>query len=81
MAKKMICTQCGTIDKPKKVPPGSLLVEIILWLCLLLPGLLYSIWRISAKRSTCPACGAINAMIPLNSPRAKQQLQAQQPPE
>ena len=67
-----ICSQCGHLGRPRQVAPGSLLVEIILWCCLLLPGLLYSLWRIGAKRPTCRHCGAIAATVPTDSPRGRQ---------
>ena len=64
-----ICTQCGTVGNPKMVPPGSLLVEIGLWICFLVPGLIYSLWRVGSKRPTCRRCGAVNSLVPLDSPR------------
>lgn len=64
---KMICANCGSIGKPKKVTKGSLFIEIILWLCFFIPGLIYSIWRMTSKYTACPSCGAKN-MVPLNSP-------------
>lgn len=70
MASK-ICTACGTIGRAKKVTRGSVLIEIILWLCILLPGLLYSIWRMGSSTKVCRACGAPN-MVPLNSPMGRQ---------
>lgn len=70
--KLRICAQCRTIGRPKSVAPGSFLVEVILWLCLLVPGLIYSLWRISAKQPTCRTCGAIRSLVPLSSPAGRQ---------
>ena len=57
MASQKVCTQCGEIRKPIVVTPGSILIEIILWLCFLIPGLIYSIWRmVSKKKNCCPDC-------------------------
>lgn len=67
-----ICTQCGSIGKPQRVAGGSLLVELALWLFFLVPGFIYSLWRISTKRPACRACGAIHAMVPLHSPRGRE---------
>ena len=64
-----ICAQCGSIGRPKKVPGGSLLVEVGLWFCFLVPGLIYSLWRVGSKRPTCRRCGAANSLVPLDSPR------------
>lgn len=67
---RMVCPSCGTCGEPKTVTPGSIGIEIVLWLCLLIPGLVYSIWRMSAKYDACPACGQ-RALIPANSPNGR----------
>lgn len=67
-----ICTQCGTVGKPKTTTPGSFFMELILWLCFLVPGLIYSVWRLSARRPTCRTCGAIRSLVPLQSPRGRE---------
>lgn len=71
-AGRSICAQCGSVGAPRKVAPGSFLVELALWICFILPGLIYSLWRVSSKRPTCRACGAIRTMVPLQSPRGRQ---------
>jgi hypothetical protein len=38
-----------------------------------MPGIVYSVWRVTSRYKACPACGAPN-MIPLDSPRAKQAM-------
>jgi hypothetical protein len=45
-------------------------MEVLLWLCLLLPGILYSLWRITSRYKGCPVCGARNP-IPLETPAGK----------
>ena len=60
------CPNCGYEGKPKKVTPGSLAIEIILWICFLVPGIIYSIWRLSSKKIICPSCSNEN-VIPLSS--------------
>ncbi len=67
----MICSTCGQTGGLKTETPGSFLIELVLWLFFLLPGLIYSIWRISARKQVCASCGGA-AMIPLNSPRGQQ---------
>ena len=64
----MICGNCGTVAEPKSITKGSFAVEIILWLCFILPGMLYSVWRLASRHKGCPKCGQ-NNMIPLDSPR------------
>ena len=44
----MVCTVCGSVGFPKKVTPGSFLVELGLWIFFILPGVIYSVWRLSA---------------------------------
>lgn len=68
------CTQCGTVALPKNTIKGSFFVELLLWCCLFIPGLLYTLWRLSTKAQVCPACGAPN-MIPVDSPIARKALQ------
>lgn len=49
---------------------GSGFTEFILWLCGLLPGLIYSIWRANSEHEVCPACGSPQ-VIPVDSPMAQ----------
>ncbi len=72
---KRHCMQCGVDGLPKRQTKGSLAIEIILWLCFLVPGLIYSIWRISTRFDACPACGS-NKLVPLNAPAAVAQKEA-----
>jgi len=76
----MICTICGTAGKPKKETRGSFAIEIILWLCMVLPGLLYSIWRASSKYDVCKYCGNKN-IVPINSPVGQELLVKFRPKE
>lgn len=62
-----VCKDCGTTGHAQRVTRGSLLIEIVLWLCFLIPGLLYSLWRLSTRYSACRACGSKN-IVPLASP-------------
>lgn len=65
-----VCMTCGHIGEPGRVTPGSFGVELVLWLCFLVPGLIYSIWRISARRDACTVCaGAV--LLPLDAPVAQ----------
>lgn len=63
-----ICSACGTIGRSKTVTRGSIAIEIILWLCFLVPGLIYSIWRLTTRTDACAACGS-PALLPIDSPR------------
>lgn len=68
--KEMLCTNCGYKGKPLRESRGSIVIEIILWFIFLIPGLIYSIWRMTNKDTVCPKCKAQH-MIPLDSPMAK----------
>jgi ribosomal protein S27AE len=70
MAAEKYCPNCGTIAKPKTLTKGSFLIEVFLWLLLIVPGLIYSLWRMTSKAKVCPGCGNPN-MIPTDSPMAK----------
>lgn len=72
---QMICPHCGTRGQPAVRTRGSFAIELVLWLCLILPGLVYSIWRITSREQVCPACKS-PGMIQVNTPRG-QQLVAQ----
>jgi hypothetical protein len=49
MAARMYCPNCGTWGSPKTYTKGSFALEVLLWLCLLVPGLLYSVWRLASR--------------------------------
>jgi hypothetical protein len=66
----MICPNCGTRGEPKTLTPGTVGMELILWICFLVPGLIYSIWRISNRKSGCPSCGQ-PGMIDVTTPNGK----------
>lgn len=48
---------------------GSLVIEIILWLLMILPGAIYTVWRLTTKAPACRECGS-RELIPPDSPRA-----------
>lgn len=73
MSKELICANCGFKGTPKKVTKENILIEIILWLFFIIPGLIYSIWRLTTKYKACPKCGATN-MVPIDSPIGKKLL-------
>ena len=75
---KIVCTSCGYIGEPGRVTNGSIGIELILWLCLLVPGLIYSIWRLSTRHDACPSCGNA-AIIPAGSPMARKFLRENMP--
>ena len=70
MAKPMACTACETIDTPNNRMKGSIITELVLWVCFVIPGLIYSIWRATTKAKVCRACGA-ESLVPLTSPAGR----------
>ena len=67
---QLICPNCGTVGTPKTVTKGSILIELVLWICFIVPGIIYSIWRLTTRAQACRSCGAGN-MVALNSPVGK----------
>ena len=67
----MICMDCGTIGEGKDMVKGNVLIEIILWLCFIIPGLIYTIWRGGGSK-VCSVCRG--KLVPLDTPRGQQLL-------
>lgn len=63
------CLTCGNEATAETKTPGSLMIEVVLWLCFIVPGLIYSIWRMSSRTDVCAVCGS-NQIIPTDSPAA-----------
>lgn len=71
---RYLCTSCGIqSDRGAKVTKGNFFIEVILWLCFLVPGIIYTIWRLTTKQVVCQACGK-PTLIPSDSPIAKATL-------
>jgi hypothetical protein len=70
----LVCTQCGYVGSPNRGIKGNGVIEIVLWLFFLIPGLIYSVWRSSSRYSMCPKCKSVN-LIPIDSPRAQKILE------
>lgn len=71
------CTSCGFVGSPITQTKGTFLMELILWLCCLIPGLIYSIWRLTSRERVCPNCHHAT-MIPASSPQGQKLLAADQ---
>ncbi|WWQ13006.1 hypothetical protein PQ43W_60 [Ralstonia phage PQ43W] len=67
MFSKAICKCCGKVARPRTETPGSLLIEIFLWCWFLVPGLIYTLWRMSKKHKVCRTCGSRD-LVPRSSP-------------
>jgi hypothetical protein len=72
------CPNCGAVEIPMSKPKGSGLVNFILFLFFIIPGVLYFVWRMTTYRDVCPKCGA-EGVIPTDSPRAREAIRSRQP--
>ena len=74
-----VCIACGSQVRPRSITPGSMGMELLLWLFFLVPGLIYSIWRIASRYAGCPVCESRN-LVPIGTPAAQSILRAQSIP-
>ena len=89
---RYLCPQCATnpTDKPKyycntchnytavALKKGSGWIELVLYLCYIVPGILYSIWRHSGAPNVCPLCRAA-ALVPSALARPVSELPGSEP--
>ena len=73
MKNYFFCKTCGFVGRPKNSTEGSILIELILWCFFIVPGLMYSVWRMTSTKKICSSCGSYE-LIPANSPIARQTL-------
>lgn len=66
------CLQCGLQGRPQRHTRGSLWIELVLWCLLIVPGLIYSIWRLSTRTWACASC-ASTALVAPDCPAAQAQ--------
>lgn len=64
LSRDSFCTSCGHQGPAKTVTRGSIFIEILLWICFLVPGIIYSIWRLTSKHKACSQCGAQSLIAP-----------------
>lgn len=73
---RSFCLRCGFAGPPSVSRPGSFAVEVVLWFFFLVPGFIYSVWRLSSNSVvSCPHCSS-PGMVPAGSPNAAQMLAA-----
>lgn len=71
--KEMVCTICGHYGRTVSRTRGSLLIEIVLWICFIIPGLIYSLWRLTTRSRVCSACGS-DKTVPVDTPVGRKLL-------
>jgi hypothetical protein len=52
------CPDCGFVGESKSDTPGKTSTEVLLWLFLVVPGVVYSLWRRMARYQECAQCGS-----------------------
>lgn len=67
--KTMHCLDCGTTGKAKMITKGSTAIEVIAWLAFIVPGLIYSFWRLNSRKQACATCTS-ERIVPPESPAA-----------
>lgn len=45
-------------------------MELILWILLIVPGIIYSIWRVTTRYNSCPLCKSAD-IVPAESPMGR----------
>lgn len=70
---EVICTACGALGDTRIHTRGSIWIEIVLWIAFLVPGLIYTIWRLTTQGRVCGQCGSTQ-LITVGSPKGKKLL-------
>lgn len=65
--KKYVCMECGCQREPVMANRGMLIIELLMWLLYILPGVIYSIWRRVRKQEVCPSCGEPSVVLTSSS--------------
>lgn len=73
-----VCPNCGYIGKGQR--KGALILELALWICFLVPGIIYSVWRYTGKTNICKSCGCKN-MVPVKTPKGQQLVEQYAEPD
>lgn len=63
------CMTCGHDGQAVSRVRGHLWLEVLLWLALLVPGLVYSLWRQTTRARGCALCGSAQ-IVPADAPAA-----------
>ncbi|GAB4276875.1 MAG: hypothetical protein Kow0092_32660 [Deferrisomatales bacterium] len=63
------CPHCGYQGPAEPQAPGKAWLEAVLWIVFVVPGLLYSLWRLFARRYLCPRCKAADGRVSVPASR------------
>ncbi len=71
MAKQeYVCTTCWFVWNSKRIIKGSFWIELILWIIFFVPGIIYSIWRLTTRYSGCQKCKS-SLIVPADTPKGQ----------
>lgn len=65
--KEYICNNCHFIGHGQMKRKGSGWLESLIWIVLLIPGPIYSLWRYNTRHLVCPKCHGYD-LIRLDTP-------------
>ena len=57
------CTNCGYKGIAERHTQGTCCIELVLWFFFIIPGIIYSIWRVTSRKWRCPKCKWENPVI------------------
>lgn len=55
---KKECMICHELTIGKRKTRGSFVIEIFLWMLFIVPGIFYTLWRLSSNEFICTYCGS-----------------------
>jgi hypothetical protein len=76
----MLCSDCKRTARPDTLIGGSDALELIGWLCFLLPGLVYCYWRHLDRIKVCSFCGGTGLVREAKAARKPPEVGVPAPP-
>ena len=73
MKGEVICTVCGHVGKVKNLTKGSFMIELLMWIFFIIPGIIYTIWRLTTQQKVCSKCNS-PSIIPVDTPKGQELL-------
>lgn len=57
------CAKCGYHGPAEPRAPGKLWLEAVFWIAFMIPGVVYSIWRLFWRKYLCPQCKSADQQV------------------
>ena len=70
---QVVCESCNEQTMSVTKMKGTMLINIVLLVCMVVPGVLYFVWRLTTKHKACGSCGS-DQILPINSLKGKKLL-------